>query len=31
MPTAATHITVVQRVARSGPTYGALLGNPDPS
>lgn len=30
MPTSATHITVVQRVAASGAPYAAILGNPDP-
>src|SRR5881398_2162006 len=30
MPTSATHITVAQRVASSGPAYAAVLGNPDP-
>lgn len=30
MPTAATHITVVQRVATSDPRFAKLLGNPDP-
>jgi hypothetical protein len=30
VPTSATHITVVQRVAASDPAYAALLGNPDP-
>jgi hypothetical protein len=31
MPTSATHITVVRRIAASGPPYAGLLGDPDPS
>jgi hypothetical protein len=30
MPTSATHITVVRRIADSSPSYRALLGDPDP-
>src|ERR1700744_3605328 len=29
MPTSATHITVAQRVAASGPQFAQVLGNPD--
>ena len=31
MPTSATHITVVRRIAASGGPYGALLGDPNPA
>ena len=31
MPTAGTHITIVQRIAASDPAYAALLGSPDPT
>jgi hypothetical protein len=31
MPTSATHITIVRRIADSGPQYRALLGDPDPT
>ena len=30
VPTSATHITIIQRIAASDPKYGAVLGNPDP-
>src|SRR5215207_8540773 len=31
MPTSATHITVVRRIAASGGPYRGLLGDPDPT
>ena len=31
MPTSATHITVIRRIAASGPQYRALLGDPNPA
>ena len=31
MPTSATHITIVHRIAASDPKYGAVLGDPDPT
>jgi len=31
MPTSATHITIVQRIAASNPRYEAILGSPDPT